>query len=389
MKKLRLLLMLAVSTTFLMTGCGKKEEVPEPEPEVVEEEQPQEVEVVEEPVMEEIITDDVLPEGKEYSSLTGEIIDKKLWKQRPLAIMLPTDKAAQPQYGIGNAGVLYECMEEGDMSRQMAIIEDWHDIETLGNVRSCRDYYVYWALEWDPILVHFGGPYYLADVVSSDDVYNITGCAVNSTSSAPGCNAFYRTSDKAVPHNAYTSGAKLIEQCENLGYSLTHNFDNFRAEHFLYAKGGKNTLADAQGSFDATQVSLAKAFPYTKSSLEYDEATGLYKKNLYEKAQCDGTTGEQLTFENVIIQFAHYEVRDAKGYLSFQCHDDSHDGYYITNGKAVHIKWGKSGDYSPTKYYYDDLTQVEFNPGKTFIAVVQDDRSVNINGTEYTSDTQN
>ena len=78
-------------------------------------------------------------------------------------------------------------------------------------------------------------------------------------------------------------------------------------------------------------------------------------------------------------------MRDAKGYLSFQCHDDTQDGYYITNGKAVHIKWGKSSDYSPTKYYYDDLTQVEFNPGKTFIAVVQNDRSVNIDGVEYTS----
>lgn len=385
MKKLSILLVLALSTAFLTVGCSRTKE-PESQPEVVED--PAQ-EIAQQPAeLEEIITDDQLPEGKERSSLTGEIIDKKLWKQRPLAIMLPSDKAAQPQHGIGEAGVLYECMEEGDMSRQMAIIEDWHGIEKLGNVRSCRDYYVYWALEWDPILVHFGGPFYLADVVSRDDVYNITGCAVNSMSSAPGCNAFYRTNDKAVPHNAYTSGEKLIEQCESLGYSLNHNFDNFRAEHFLYATGSKNTLESAQGSFDATEINLAKAFPYTKSSLEYDPQTGLYKKNLYEKEQCDGTTGEQLTYENVIVQFTHYEVRDSKLYLSFQCHDDTHDGYYITNGKAVHIRWGKSGDYSPTKYYYDDLTQVEFNPGKTYIAVVQDDRSVNINGTDYTSDTQ-
>ena len=299
--------------------------------------------------------------------------------------MLPTDKQAQPQYGIGKAGVLYECMEEGDMSRQMAIIEDWHEIETLGNVRSCRDYYVYWALEWDPILVHFGGPFYLADVISRSDVYNITGCAVNSTSSAPGSNAFYRTTDKVVPHNAYTSGPKVVEQCEKLGYPLKHNMDNFHDEHFLFNHNGGNDLSSANGSFDATEVSLAKAFPYTKSSLIYDPETGLYKKNLYEKSQIDGTTGEQLTFENVLIQFATYAVRDAKGYLAFQAHDDTHDGYYITKGKAIHVRWGKNGDYSPTRFYYDDLTQIEMNPGKTYIAVVQDDRSVNINGTDYGS----
>ena len=354
MKKMKVLLLVALSAACILSGCSKPEEVPEEIP--VQEE----TVVEQEPVVEEIITDEEpvfveeLPEGKKRSSLTGEIISEKLWKKRPLAIMLPTDKAAQPQYG---------------------------------HVRSCRDYYVYWALEWDPILVHFGGPYYLAEVTNRADVYNITGCAVNSTSSAPGCNAFYRTSDKVVPHNAYTSGEKLTEECKSLGYKLKHDFDNFRAEHFLFATSAENNLtgASATGAFDAKEVSLAKAFPYTKSSLTYDEATGLYKKNLYESPQCDGTTGEQLTFENVIIQFAHYEVRDAKGYLSFQCHDDTQDGYYITNGKAVHIKWGKSSDYSPTKYYYDDLTQVEFNPGKTFIAVVQNDRSVNIDGVEYTS----
>ncbi len=384
MKKTKLIFLTALSAACILVGCGRQEEVV-----------PQEVVVPNEPVAEEIVTEetpviveeipDEIPEGMKRSSLTGAIIDKKLWKQRPLAIMLPTDKAAQPQYGIGNAGVLYECMEEGDMSRQMAIIEDWHDIKTLGNVRSCRDYYVYWALEWDPILVHFGGPYYLADVTNRPDVYNITGCAVNSTSAAPGSNAFYRTSDKAVPHNAYTSGENLISECKNLGYDLKHDFDKFRAEHFLFVLGEENTLAKATGSFDAKEISLSEAFPYTKSSLSYDEATGLYKKDLYEKPQCDGTTGEQLMFENVVIQFAHYEVRDAKGYLSFQCHDDSQDGYYITNGKAVHIRWGKNNDYSPTRYYYDDLTQVEFNPGKTYIAVVQNDRSVTIDGVEYKS----
>ena len=46
--------------------------------------------------------------------------------------MMPTDSEAQPQYNIGNAGVLYECMEEGSISRQMAIIEGWQDMEKIG-----------------------------------------------------------------------------------------------------------------------------------------------------------------------------------------------------------------------------------------------------------------
>ncbi|MCR5417973.1 MAG: DUF3048 domain-containing protein [Lachnospiraceae bacterium] len=385
MKKIKVMLLLAVSTAVLAFGCGKKEEEPAPEP-VVEEVTEQPLEEIQTDVAEEEEVDPNRvepPAGKKFSTLTGEVIEKDVYGTRPIAIMLPTDKAAQPQYGIGRAGVLYECMEEGDMSRQMAIIEDWQGIETLGNVRSCRDYYVYWAMEWDPILVHFGGPYYLASVTTRDDVHNITGCAVNSTNSAPGSNAFYRTTDKVVPHNAYTSGKKLTEQCENLGYSLEHDWSNFTAEHFLFNRTGGNDLSSAAGSFEATDISLSKAFPYTKSSLHYDPESGLYKKDLYESKQIDGTTGEQLTFENVIIQFAHYEVRDAKGYLAFQDHDNTHDGYYITKGKAVHVLWNKTGDFVPTRFYYDDLSLVDMNPGKTYIAVVQDDRTVNINGTDY------
>lgn len=381
MKKLQVLLIAALSAGCILSGCGKEETAPETAPETVEEpvEETQEEEAPEEEAAEE----EVLPDGMARSALTGEIVEKAIADSRPVAIMLPTDKAAQPQYGIGEAGVLYECMEEGDMSRQMAIIENWKEIETLGNVRSCRDYYVYWALEWDPILVHFGGPYYLADVVGRDDVNNISGCAVNSTNTAPGANAFYRTTDKAAPHNAYTSGEKLTEQCEKLGYALNHENPEYHSDHFLFATKEKNTLADREGVIDAKEIDLTGAFPYTKSSLTYNEETGLYEKSLYGSAQKDGTTGKQLQFENVVIQFAHYEKRDAKGYLAFQCHDNTRDGYYITNGKAVHVKWGKTSDYSPTKFYYDDLTQVEFNVGKTYIAVVQDDRSFTIDGETF------
>lgn len=130
MKKLRVLLLLALTSAFILTGCGaKEEETPVPD-ETVEEQQLEEIE--ETPSAEdEIVEDDQIPDGMARSPLTGEIEDKEIAKQRPLAIMLPTDKAAQPQYGIGQAGVLYECMEEGDMSRQMAIIEDWQGSRSL------------------------------------------------------------------------------------------------------------------------------------------------------------------------------------------------------------------------------------------------------------------
>ena len=58
----------------------------------------------------------------DVSVLTGEPIDPTLAAQRPIAVMFPIDKEAQPQYGLSNVDVFYEIIEEGSMSRQMGII---------------------------------------------------------------------------------------------------------------------------------------------------------------------------------------------------------------------------------------------------------------------------
>ena len=112
----------------------------------------------------------------DISVLTGEPIDPKLAAQRPIAVMFPIDKEAQPQYGLSNVDVFYEIIEEGSMSRQMGIIQDWQNLERIGNIRSIRAYFVYEALEWDPIIIHYGGPIdYTKDILTRKDVDNING----------------------------------------------------------------------------------------------------------------------------------------------------------------------------------------------------------------------
>ena len=47
----------------------------------------------------------------------------------------------------------------------------------------------------------------------------------------------------------------------------------------------------------------------------------------------------------------------------------SGDGYYITNGKAVPIKWSKADRKAKTKYTYLDDTEIEVSDGRTYIEV--------------------
>ena len=91
------------------------------------------------------------------SVYTNEVITQAQATSRPIAVMMPTDKVAQPSYGISHAKILYEIMEEGNISRQLAVIDDWQGLSRIGNIRSCRAYYIPQATEWDPILIHFGG----------------------------------------------------------------------------------------------------------------------------------------------------------------------------------------------------------------------------------------
>ena len=165
---------------------------------------------------------DVHADGEVRSVYTNELIPASQASQRPIAVMMPTDKACQPSYGISRAKVLYEIMEEGNISRQLAIIDNWQDLQRIGNIRSCRDYYIGIATEWDPILIHFGGVFYMKDRITAPDINNLSGTYEYGTGGdRPGSSQFYRTSDRKAPHNAYISASGIQKACADLGYSLT------------------------------------------------------------------------------------------------------------------------------------------------------------------------
>ena len=106
MKRLQVLLLVALSSTLLLFGCGeKKEEVIEPVVEKVIEEEPEVEEEIE--VTEEEIDEDVPPEeGMVRSRITNEWVKEEVNNTRPITVMIPNTKTAA-QYGISNADVLY------------------------------------------------------------------------------------------------------------------------------------------------------------------------------------------------------------------------------------------------------------------------------------------
>ena len=371
MKKLSVLLLVALSSALLMTGCGK-----EKEPEVIEEavviETPSEepaTEEIEKEIEEETVKEDLPPEeGMIRSRLTNEWVSEEVGALRPLAVMVPNDKSALPQYNLANADLLYECLVEGEITRLMAIYGDWTNLERVGNIRSCRDYFIYWAFEWDAIYVHAGGPFYIDEVVGRKDTHNINALTAPS-------GVFYRTTDRSAPQNLYLDGNDIYDEASRLGYPLEIREDYAEPVHFQFASATEpNTLEQYSDSVVVKKIDMANAYPVTKTWFEYNEDDGLYYR--FQKpsngAHMDAATNSQLAFKNVLVQFTYHEVRDAKGYLAFQCIDSTQEGMYFTNGRGIPVTWEKSSDYGATRYYHKDTNEeILLNTGKTMICIVQ------------------
>ena len=329
------------------------------------------------------------------SPLTGKVMDEELLKQRPLAFMYPINQQAQPQYGLDRVDVFYEIMEEGNMSRQMGIMQDWQDLERIGNVRSIRSYFVYEALEWDPIIIHFGGPSdYTGEILTREDVDNING--TGHPSMGPDYGAFYRIPHDgvALEHTAYTDAEHILNAIEEAGFEKEHRAEYYHDKHFTFAKDGEiNDLSQYPDAVDATEVDMSGSYPVTHSALSYDEEDHLYYKRLYGEPQCDAVTGEQMAFTNIFIQRAEwvYANNDSReweegthGYLWFRIEDPGYDGFYITNGKMIHVTWNKEDDYEPTLFYDDNGNEVTVNQGRTMIFIIRDDRDTfEIDGIDY------
>lgn len=317
--------------------------------------------------------DDTLPprEGMVRSRLTNEWVDADVAGTRPIAVMTPNESSAIPHYSLSKASVIYEANVEGSMTRMLAIYEDWENLEKIGNIRSLRPYYAYWAFEWDAFIVHFGGPFFIDDIINLPTTENIDGLESLDYS------AFFRSTDRPQPHNAYATGAGLKSVIDQKGYSIRYRGltdDN----HFLFTnKLSQNTLSQYNtAAKNATYIDMSGCYPLTRCYFEYNEDDGLYYRSQYLSSGTDGPhidelTGEQLTFKNILVQYAEYEDL-GEGYLAYKCHDTTQKGWFFTNGKGIPVTWEKTSDFGATRYYDEYGNEIILNTGKTMICIVKD-----------------
>lgn len=347
MKKKIVILTLIISL-FFISGCGKKTEIkPENNYNDVPNEQ-------------------VNNENKENEEKKKiEIIDLDS-DSRPYAVVINNyPGAVKVQTGLSDAYLIYEMPVEGGMSRSLALYKD-KTTAKIGTVRSARHNFLDYVLENDAIFVHFGWSHYAKDQISTLKIDNINGL-----SDSP----FWRENPEklATEHTAYTSLEKVISFAKNKGYRTTT--DN---KGVLNYSIDEIDLSSKAGSMVANNVVIPYSDNYYSVTFTYDADSKRYKRYVNGIAHTDYFTKEQYSAKNIIVTKINFTNADDNYYLDFN-NTGTGDGYYITNGYAVPIKWEKSSRSSKTVYKYLDGTTINVNDGNTWIMMQSVNRKTTIN----------
>lgn len=314
---------------------------------------------------------DVPSDSRALSYLTGLPIAEEDQNRRPVAVMLSNIRTSCPQTGIEKASVIYEAPVEGRITRLMGIFEDWESLEKVGYIRSSRDYFVYCALEHDAIYCHFGqATLYVGDLLNSDRVDNISAAVAGIN--RPAYDAFHRTTDRRAPHNVVTSGKDILKNVERFGYSLKYH-DTFQPKFTFKGKedsGLYNKMPNVNTIYPGGKASDgANGYSRIQAYFEYDG--GKYRRFQYGGPHIDEATGNQLTYDNVILQYCYGEVRDENDYLAFGCHGDNGLPVQVfTQGKVINGTWSRYGDNDPAVYLDEDGNPIKLMPGKTWICII-------------------
>lgn len=358
------LITMALVSSMALGACGSKpaetDNTQDAAEETVTSTEQQEPEIQGEVIQEEVQEpQEDAPEGYYYSELTHELIDENLKNQRPVAIMVDNEKIALPHYGLTQADVVYEMvnsMENGRITRLMCLVKDWEKIEQFGSIRSTRPTNVMLASEWNAVLCHDGGPFYIDEYLSAPYAYHLSG-------------GFTRVNNgKSREYTEYVCTGDLKSRIESSSFGTEYD-QYYNGSHFKFAKDGE-TVELADGT-DAAKIELP--FPHNSSKLDYKEEDGLYYYSEYGSAHLDPQNGNaQLSFKNVILQKAAITQLDENGYMVYNI-VGSGDGYYITNGKAEPVTWKKASNEARTIYYDASGNEVTINTGKTYIAIVPAD----------------
>ncbi len=284
----------------------------------------------------------------EPSRLTGVQVKPEL-NQRPVtAIMIENSPDARPQSGLKEAGVVFEAIAEGGITRFLALFQEAQPAN-IGPVRSVRPYYVDWLHGFDAAVAHVGG--------SSDGLAKIKADGIKDLDQFANPKPYHRISSRYAPHNMYTSMAGLDELSKSKGFTSS-KFDGFPR------KDEKKLDTPTVTSMDFN----ISGYLYNPH-YDYDATTNVYKRSEGGKPHIDAESGDQLAPKVVIVVVIPYGIA-ANGVNSQYGNIGTGKAIVFQDGGKTEGTWSKSSGSDQIKFNDANGQPIKLNPGQTWISVV-------------------
>lgn len=368
--KRMLALVLVLLMVLSLAACGKKAQSDTAETTLVEEPAVTEAptSIIDESIFNEPEEDDAEPavDWSHNNPLTGEAVETDISGNRPIMVMLNNIKQALPQSGNGQADIIYEILEEGGITRMLAVYQDISKVEgNLGTIRSTRPYYVNLVAGMDGILVHAGGSGAAYDLIEE---LGVTEVDALSRLGGPGAQLFWRDGARlakgvATEHTMYITAPALAAWLPDSGLRTTHR-DGFNMRHTF--------LEDATPANGEPASLITVPFSgYKTGEFKYDPETNSYLVSEYGAAYIDETTNSQVSVKNVLIITT--EVKpiegDSKNRIDVAM-SGSGIGYFAYGGKYIRINWSRPTDTSLYHFTTEDGMPLQLGVGSSYVNIV-------------------
>lgn len=285
---------------------------------------------------------------KYYSALTGvEVADEAATKQPVTGVMIENSPDARPQSGLKDAGMVYEAVAEGGITRFIALYQGSKPA-LIGPVRSLRLYYLGWAAPYQASIAHVGG--------SPNALNEVRNGAYRDIDQFFNAGSYWRAADRYAPHNVYTSGERL----DQLNSSKGHAKSEFT--------GFKRTDGKPAETLTASSVTINFSSALYSTSYAYDKGSNSYVRSLAGAAHTDREAGQIAPKVVVALEVgALARSGNSDGYEDLQTVGNG-KAYIFQNGTVTEATWSRDSFRSELKLQDAESKDIALNRGQTWVA---------------------
>ncbi|AXI08199.1 DUF3048 domain-containing protein [Oceanobacillus sp. 143] len=284
--------------------------------------------------------------------LSGISTDEAV-NQRIVGVMVNNHQSARPQTGLSQADIVFEILAEGMITRFLAFYQSEMP-DTIGPVRSAREYYVELANGYDALYMYHGAADFINELIVNKGIEFLNGSTYDNDG-----RLFKRDTTRKAPHNSYLLVDGIDKIAESKGYKLT---DDSKPLEYLT----RNQITELSGE-PANHVEIVySAKPMEIVEFEYDVSSETYRRYNDREQTVERETGEPIQVDNVFIVEAYHEVIDDAGRRSIDFKSGG-NAYLLQKGKQQKVQWeNRDGRIVPVL----NNQLIGFVPGKTWINVV-------------------